>query len=120
MTDEQANLPKLSTRPIEPEQAVLRATGTDGGDKSGAVPGAVASGIGRLRVRMGEERDGSEGKPSHNREGNEQPLRLQGFEENRGPSKTAENGEGGKRDSRRHNMLILRYLQHKLFTGLSL
>ena len=90
------NLPKLNTPTGSGmERAALRATGTDGGNKTGAVPDAVDSGSGRLRLRMEEETEEAEDDPSPNEGTNKKPLQLQGFEDGRGPSKTNENGEGG-------------------------
>jgi integrase/recombinase XerC len=92
------SLPKLDTIPqTRLEQAVLQATGTEGGASSGAVPDAVASGSGRLRLRRNEETKASETDPIPSDDDNEKPLQLQGFEDGQGPSRTTENGEGGIR-----------------------
>ena len=61
------------------------------------MPDAVASDSARLRLRNDEETEGSEGDADSDKEDNEKPPRLQGFEENRGPSNTNESGEGGIR-----------------------
>jgi hypothetical protein len=97
-----------AVRPATPpsEPAVLRATGTDGGCSSDAVPDAVGGGSGRLRLRTGEETGGPAGDPDPEPAGNNKPLRLQGFEDCRGQSEMLESGEGGIRT--RGAMLLAR------------
>ncbi len=92
------NLPKLSA-PNKPgrEMGVLRATGTDSGCTAYVPPDVPAGGARRGQSGMievagagdrGEEGEGAEMK---------KPLCLQGFEDDQGPSKTTESGEGGIR-----------------------
>jgi hypothetical protein len=89
-------LPKLSAAPDrEPERAVLRATGTDDGCSSDAVPDAGAGGSGRLRLRSDEESEGSEADADDEQAAKKKPLQLQGFEEGREPLTISECGEGG-------------------------
>ncbi len=76
-----------------PERAALRATGTDAGCSSDAVPDAVTGGNGGGRLRVADETsvpDGSEDEPPGT-------LENQGVEGNRGLPKTHESGEGGIR-----------------------
>jgi integrase len=54
-------LPTMTTPPdTGTERAALKATGTDGGCGSDAVPDAVAGGSGRVRLRTTEESEGSD------------------------------------------------------------
>jgi hypothetical protein len=54
-------LPKMTTPPETGiERAALRATGTDDGSGSDAVPDAVEGGSGRVRLRTTEESEGSD------------------------------------------------------------
>ena len=86
-------LPTPSVTP-NPEPAILRMTGTDGGtirEHPGAAPGAAASGCERLRLRTSEET--ARNYPSEAE--TNKPLVSQGFEEDQGPSETIETERAG-------------------------
>ena len=90
-------LPRLNPVSPDSEPVVLRATGTDGGCSSDAVPDAVTGGSGRGQVRTDEEMCTGTGDPDSGESGMKKPLCLQGFEGDQGPLKTTESGEGGIR-----------------------
>ena len=90
------NLPKLNTPTGSGmERAALRATGTDGGNKTGAVPDAVDSGSGRLRLRMEEETEEAEDDPSPMKAPTKNPCNCRGLrmvEDHRRRTKTERGG----------------------------
>lgn len=88
-------LPPIGPTSPRTEPATLRATGTDCGGRSDAVPDAVAGGNGRLRLRTTEEEDGSSDHDNPGRPGSEKPPVSQGFESGQEPLRTIKSGEGG-------------------------
>ncbi len=75
------------------ESTILRATGTEDGCSSDAVPDAVAGGDGGGRLRVVGETDDSDDPPG----GSSESQGNQGVEGNRGDLKTVQSGEGGIR-----------------------
>jgi integrase len=88
------NLPRMNPAAHTAEPIALRATGTHGRNPD-AVPDAVESGNRRGESGAIEEKGETNGEAEADRSGTKKPLRLQGFEDEQGLSKTDENGEGG-------------------------